>query len=75
MTERSSVFIKIDNYRDVLDLADELKQQLSSVRNLYEQLEDMRDNEHKELQSWKQNLDAIEERLGEVDQTLFEPEQ
>ena len=75
MAQKSSVFIKIDNYREVLDLADELKQQLLAVRDSYKELESIRSEEQKELDMWKKHLHDIESQLHEVDQTLFEPEQ
>ena len=75
MTQKSSVFIKIDNYRDVLDIADELKQQLLAVKESYKELEALREKESQELSHWKKHLQAIENQLHEVDQTLFEPEQ
>ncbi len=75
MAQKSSVFIKIDNYREVLDLADELKQQLLAVKESYKELEDIRTEEQKELDMWKKHLQDIERQLHEVDQTLFEPEQ
>lgn len=75
MTQKSSVFIKIDNYREVLDLADELRQQLVSVQQSYDELQTIRAKEDEELALWKQNLDAIDRQLEQVDNTLFEPEQ
>ncbi len=69
---KSSVFIKIDNYREVLDLIDELKQQLEGVQGTLDELTALREKEDQELIMWKKHLHAVHDNLATVDKTLFE---
>jgi len=75
MEEKSPVFIKIDEYRTVLDTVDNLKKQVVEVKKTIEKINSLRLDEEQELNSWSEKITDIEKKLALVDKTLFEPEQ
>lgn len=75
MEERSPVFIKIEEYRQVLDVVDVLKKQVDEIRQTIDQVKTLRAEEEEELVAWESNVNEIEKKVTFIDQTLFEPEQ
>ena len=75
MEEKSPVFIKIDEYRTVLDTVDNLKKQVVEVKKTIEKINSLRQDEEQELLSWSEKIADIQAKLALVDKTLFEPEQ
>lgn len=75
MKEKSSVFIRIHEYRQVLDIVDNLKKQLVEVRDTLKEINDLRTQEEEDLQKWQSKIDEIEQHVLAVDQTLFEPDE
>ncbi len=74
MTGKSPVFIKIEEYRQVLDVLDELKKQVVDVRETLQEIDDIRSEEEVDLNQWRNQLDEVEKKILFVDQALFEPE-
>ena len=75
MTEKSPVFIKIDEYRNVLDTVDTLKKQIVTIRKTIDDINKLREEEQDELTQWTERVDDIEQKILFVDNVLFEPEQ
>lgn len=74
MEEKSPVFIKIDKYRQVLDVVDVLKKQVDDVRSTLQQIKKLKTQEEEEIRIWESNIAEVEKKILFVDQTLFEPE-
>ena len=74
MSKNSQIFIKIDGYKNILETVDSLKKQVEDAKSLLEQIEILRAQEEEELRVWQENIEHVEERLGFIDQTLFEPD-
>ena len=74
MKEKTPVFVKIGEYRKVLDLVDNLKTKIGDVRSTIAEIKDLREQEQDALNYWESNIDDIEKKVMFVDQTLFEPE-
>lgn len=74
MNDKSPVFIKIEEYRSVLDVLDELKKQVVDVRETLQDIDDIRAEEENDLQQWREKLNEVEKKILFVDQALFEPE-
>ncbi len=72
--QTTPVFIKIDEYKKLLDAVDSIKKQVESVRKTMHQIELLRAEEEQELILWKSNLADVEKEVAFLDKTLFEPE-
>jgi len=74
MMRETPVFIKIDEYKDVLDIIHLTKSKIKEARSLIEKINELKNAEDSELDSWHSSIDEIEKRVMFIDKTLFEPE-
>jgi len=74
MENKVPVFVKIEEYSDVLDLMSEIKEKVSNAKSLLQTLDELKEREDSEIDSWRSNIDEIEKKIQFVDHTLFEPD-
>jgi hypothetical protein len=72
--ESAPVFVKIHNYREVLDLVDVLKHKISESKETLNRLHEIKAEEDTELDETSKDLDDVNRKLAYLDKTLFEPE-
>jgi division protein CdvB (Snf7/Vps24/ESCRT-III family) len=68
------IFVKIDEYKDILDIMDLLKNKIAETKAVMGRLNDIKNEEDAELDQWRNQLDEIDKRINFIDRTLFEPE-
>jgi len=68
------VYVKLDDYNDVMDVVSLVKERLKQARFLIGKIRELKSQEDAEIESWTSELDNVEERVGIIDQTLTEPE-
>ena len=73
MTSGMPVFVKIDEYRDVLEVLDLLNKRLIKARETMARINDLKNEEDSELELWEKELSEIEKKVGFMNQTLVEP--
>ncbi len=74
MDQKAPVFVKIEDYRDIIDLISLIKDKLRQSRFLLDKITELKNQEEAELESWQRELQDVEKRVSEVDRALFEPE-
>ena len=72
--KETPVFIKIDEYKDVLDILHLTKSKIKEARKLIEKINELKNAEDSELMAWHDSIDEIEKSVMFMDKTLFEPE-
>ncbi|MFT4326726.1 MAG: hypothetical protein ACMXYK_04450 [Candidatus Woesearchaeota archaeon] len=73
MSEKMPVFVKIDEYKEVLDILSVIKTKLSDAKDVLAEVESLKAKEDAEIESWKESLDDVEEKIHYVNEELFEP--
>lgn len=73
MKEEMPVFVKIDEYKTVLDLMNLIKGKLAQAKETLVKINELKNEEDAELELWRNSLDEIERKVEFVDKTLFEP--
>ena len=68
------IYVRIEEYRDVLDVVNMIKNKLEEARALLKDINDLKNEEDAELERWSAGLDSIERKMKYIDKTLFEPE-
>lgn len=68
-----NVFIKIDEYNDILDIIALINAKVKEAKLLLEKINELKNQEDLEIDKWKNSIEDIERKLKFVDQTLFEP--
>ena len=75
MVDKSPVFVKVDKYRELLDVIDVLQKQVDDVKSTLQEIRNLKDEEETELRAWEDSIAEVEEKIGFIDKSLFEPEQ
>ena len=73
MENDMNVFVKMDEYNDLLDIIALINKKIKEAREILEKIYDLKNQEDYELESWKNSLDDVERKLRYIDQVLFEP--
>jgi len=70
INESNPVFVKIDKYKDILNIVEVVNKKVTGVKQLLAELEELKDKEAEELVSWKNNLDQITHKLEIMQEEL-----
>jgi len=73
MSNGMPVFVKIDDYKDVLDIVELLKSKIREAKEIQEKINSLKNEEDVELEIWRNNLEEVERKVHYIDTTLFEP--
>jgi len=73
-TGEAPVFVKIEEYKDILDVLELIKDRLDEAKRTLADINEMKNDEDSELEMWGSTLNEIEKKLDGIDRTLFEPE-
>jgi hypothetical protein len=68
-----NVFVKMDEYNDLLDIIALINKKIKEGREILEKIYELKNQEDYELESWKNSLNDVERKLKYIDQVLFEP--
>lgn len=74
MAKELPVFIKVEDYKDVIDVMELIKNKIQEANGVLEKVRKLKAEEDAELELWNTNLEDIERKISYIDRTLFEPE-
>lgn len=66
------VFVKINDYKEILDIVDVMKQKLTETRRCIAKVNQLKDQENQEIMQWEKNVVEITKRLSFIDSAFFE---
>jgi len=72
MQKGAPIFVKVEDYRDVLDMIDLLKQKINDANSIIKQVRQIKEKEDHEIETWEASLEEVEARVASIDQTLVE---
>ena len=72
MKKGAPVFVKIDEYRDVLDLLHLLKDKISEAHSILGKLNTLKQKEDEEIAKWGNGIDVVEKKVLDIDKMLLE---
>ncbi|MBI2137983.1 hypothetical protein HYU13_00185 [Candidatus Woesearchaeota archaeon] len=67
------IFVKIDEYRNVLDTIRAVKSKIQDAKDNIQKIKNLKDKEDAELATWSAKLSAIEDKIGQMDNSLVKP--
>jgi hypothetical protein len=73
MKKDLNVFVKIEEYNDLLDIIALINGKIKEARTVLGKVYELKNEEDNELELWKTSLDDVERKLKYIDQVLFEP--
>jgi len=68
--EAPEIYVKLDNYKKVLDLLEKLKIKLREIESLVSELKSIKESEVSKLEEIKDRLERSKEDIGEVLENL-----
>ena len=74
MDRQAPVFVKVDEYKDVLDILDLVKNKIQQAKATIHEINDLKNQEDTEVAIWANEIADIEKKVEFIDQTLLEPE-
>ena len=74
MEEEYPVFVKIDKYKEVIDLLGQVKSRLREAKEILGRINEIKNEEDAELEIWHTTLEELERKTEFIDKMLFEPE-
>ena len=69
--DMTPVFVKIEEYKEVLDIIDVIKAKLGKARDTLNQINVLKEEEDRELAAWTGNIDDIADRVDGIDRAIF----
>lgn len=72
--KKADVFIKLDEYKDIMDIVNLIQQKIKQSRALLHRVEELKAQEDSQLEEWKASLDEVDKRMEFIDKVLLEPE-
>jgi len=74
MDKKAPVFVKIEDYKDIVDLLSLVKDRLKQASFLLDKIKEIKDQEEAEITAWSNEIKDVTQRIHDVDRALFEPE-
>ena len=68
------VFVKIDEYEDVLNLVKLVRKKIEDAKETLLKVNDLKNEEDHQLEMWQNSLTEIEKKVDFIDHSLNEPE-
>lgn len=65
------IYIKVEEYQELLDISSLTKERLKKARQILATIKNLKAQEDAAIADWASKLDAIEQRLTNVDKRLF----
>lgn len=72
--EAAPVFVKIDEYREILDTINVIKTKMNEAKHVLKRISDLKSEEDNEVDLWMSNIADVERKMTLVDKTLFDLE-
>lgn len=69
--EIEPIFIRIDKFEEGLKSLDKAKEQIMEIEKLIKDIQEMREGEAKELESWERKLQAAKNEIEKIDEEIF----
>jgi hypothetical protein len=73
--ERMPVFIKVDEYNEVLNVVRLVRKKLEESKETLARIHELKNEEDHQLEMWQTTLAEVEKKIDFVDHSLNEPEQ
>jgi hypothetical protein len=73
MDGKAPVFVKIDEYKDIMDIMTLMREKLRQAKFLLDKVAELKAQEDQELATWSKELEDVEARVSSIDKSLFEP--
>jgi len=74
MDKDTQIFVKISEYKGLLNTMNLIKSKLNEAKNTLAKINSIKSEEDSELGVWSNALNEVERKIEDIDRKLFEPE-
>jgi len=67
------VYVKLDEYKQLVELVDIAKERVNEARKILEQVEKIKQQEDQEIITWNRAIKEVIRKIEEIDRILIEP--
>ena len=71
--EEMPVFIKIENYKEVIELLHVIKSKVKEARNYLDRVYSLKDEEDAKINEWNDIVAELDKKVNFINSTLMEP--
>ena len=73
MVMKGPTYIKVDEYEGIVDIIHLTREKIKRARLLLEKINQLKRQEDDALDNWRRELEEVEDRINDINQTLFKP--
>ena len=73
MKRGDSVFVKINEYKEIMDVLELVKGKIREAKDTINDLNDLKNKEDAEIQRWAQTFLEIEKKVSDIDSLMIHP--
>ena len=74
MPEKMPVFVKLEDYKDIMDIIALAKDKLKQARMLLQKITDLKTREDQQLDTWSKEISEVEQKIDDIDKALLQPQ-
>lgn len=71
---QAPVFVKISKYKELTTILNKIQEKVDVTSKTIDQLEKLKDEEEEHIQSWREQLETIQGKLGTISVSLHNKE-
>ncbi|MFT4304840.1 MAG: hypothetical protein ACMXX8_02005 [Candidatus Woesearchaeota archaeon] len=72
MKDGAPVFVKIDDYKDVLDIMSLLKEKINEANSILDKISEVKSKEDAEIENWRSNIEDLQLKISTMDKTILD---
>lgn len=69
---KSSVFVRIDRYREIYDVVTEIRSKLEDAKQVLKKIREIKSQEDNELKEWQNELATADQKLTDMARAISE---
>lgn len=66
------IYVKVDKYKELIATLKKIDTKLSSVNDMIEKINELKEDEDKQIKAWNDNLEDIKDRLGRINEAFYQ---
>jgi hypothetical protein len=72
MERKAPIYVKIDDYKDIVDILTLLRKKISDAKGIIGQINALKNEEDSELEQWNSGLEEIQKKIDYLNRSMFE---
>jgi hypothetical protein len=70
MEDGAPIYVKIEDYKDVLDVISLVKEKLDEANSILDKITDLKVKEDSEIENWRSEINEVQTKISMIDKTL-----